>query len=767
MNTQVRWGLLLAIFAGYALGQTTTINLATQGRNFDFSSAPYTRPASVGTALPATCTVGQMFFNISAPAGQNLYGCSSINAWTVVGNSNLPTASGSQSGILSASDWATFAAKQPALGFSPLNLANNLADVSNPVTALANLSGVTAAQAAAAAPVQTVNGVAPQAGNVQLASNNLTDSSALLRTTSTTTQALAGPLTSPQVNGEIWVDGTQYTSLLSAYAAASAASTNSDQTVRLGPGTYALSAGLVDPDNGNCVNIVGSAENGTILQASAAMATMILKGRTTKSFHCIYSSFTLDGNGLATDAMTIQQGKGWTIERIKVRRVANGGEGFLLGNTTDGEAMYETRFNNNTCLFDGTDYPVAANRPLNCLHLLTSAHDNFVDQFVATNTTNAGIQDDAGANYFDHIHVYGYPAPSYSPAYAMNVYYSETIHNLNADAAAAYGVYVRGQNTTITASSFGCNPACTGVFPVYVVAGVNYFTFANNTVSGINSLTLGGVGTPISWAGTSIPSAGSSVYGNTGYDSSNAAYNFANSFSAAANIFPTIATPSLTIVKVGTLASPTVTPAGTTGAAAYSYACTGVAGAGESLGATTSIGNGATALTSSNYNAVRCPSVNTVANMNVYRLSGGAAQGKIGSVTSGGTLNDTGLTAGGQYPSSDTTGQLTGLSVVSSSPYGGKPVAYSATPNFDLSLGDQALLLTGTVTGSTVANIAQWKPVHFQICQDAVGGRAFTWPAVFHGTMTIGSAPNTCSVQAFESFDGATLYSISAGLVNQ
>src|ERR1035438_3614901 len=104
MNTQVRWGLLLAIFAGYALGQTTTINLATQGRNFDFSSAPYTRPASVGTALPATCTVGQMFFNISAPAGQNLYGCSSINAWTVVGNSNLPTASGSQSGILSASD---------------------------------------------------------------------------------------------------------------------------------------------------------------------------------------------------------------------------------------------------------------------------------------------------------------------------------------------------------------------------------------------------------------------------------------------------------------------------------------------------------------------------------------------------------------------------------------------------------------------------------------------------------------------------------------
>src|SRR6185437_14233526 len=60
----------------------TTINLGTQGRNADFSTLPITRPVSVGTALPATCLVGQLFFMSSAVPGQNLYACTSVNNWT-------------------------------------------------------------------------------------------------------------------------------------------------------------------------------------------------------------------------------------------------------------------------------------------------------------------------------------------------------------------------------------------------------------------------------------------------------------------------------------------------------------------------------------------------------------------------------------------------------------------------------------------------------------------------------------------------------------
>jgi hypothetical protein len=57
--------------------------------------------------------------------------------------------------------------------------------------------------------------------------------------------------------------------------------------------------------------------------------------------------------------------------------------------------------------------------------------------------------------------------------------------------------------------------------------------------------------------------------------------------------------------------------------------------------------------------------------------------------------------------------------------------------------------------------------VRFQICQDGTGGRTFTWPAVFHGTGTIGTMAGTCSVQTFESFDGSNLYATGPMMINQ
>ncbi len=61
------------------------INLGTQGRNVDFSNAPSTRPVKTGTALPGTCATGDLFFNTSAPAGQNLFGCAAPNTWALAG----------------------------------------------------------------------------------------------------------------------------------------------------------------------------------------------------------------------------------------------------------------------------------------------------------------------------------------------------------------------------------------------------------------------------------------------------------------------------------------------------------------------------------------------------------------------------------------------------------------------------------------------------------------------------------------------------------
>ena len=50
----------------------------------------------MGTSLPGTCTVGQRYFKTDATAGQNLYGCTATNTWTVLGDGG---GSGSTSGL--------------------------------------------------------------------------------------------------------------------------------------------------------------------------------------------------------------------------------------------------------------------------------------------------------------------------------------------------------------------------------------------------------------------------------------------------------------------------------------------------------------------------------------------------------------------------------------------------------------------------------------------------------------------------------------------
>ncbi len=70
------------IAAALCAGQTK-VNLGNQGTNPDFSALPHTRPATVGTTLPATCRVGELFFLSTATAGQNLYSCVAANVWLV------------------------------------------------------------------------------------------------------------------------------------------------------------------------------------------------------------------------------------------------------------------------------------------------------------------------------------------------------------------------------------------------------------------------------------------------------------------------------------------------------------------------------------------------------------------------------------------------------------------------------------------------------------------------------------------------------------
>jgi len=99
---KVRYALLLWAMATGASAQTQ-VDLRTQSRNVNFSTAASVKPMPVGTSLPAACTQGEMYFKADAPAGANLYGCIALNTWVPqagVPGSSLPEMTGLSGALL-------------------------------------------------------------------------------------------------------------------------------------------------------------------------------------------------------------------------------------------------------------------------------------------------------------------------------------------------------------------------------------------------------------------------------------------------------------------------------------------------------------------------------------------------------------------------------------------------------------------------------------------------------------------------------------------
>lgn len=73
-------------------------------------------------------------------------------------------------------------------------------------------------------------------------------------------------------------------------------------------------------------------------------------------------------------------------------------------------------------------------------------------------------------------------------------------------------------------------------------------------------------------------------------------------------------------------------------------------------------------------------------------------------------------------------------------------VTFSSTPTFDSSTASYfSITLTGNVTSSTISNASDGRIIYFNICQDATGGRTFTWPASVLNAPTIGSGVSVCT----------------------
>ncbi len=151
-----RAAIVMAVLALNGVCQTS-INLGTQGKNADFSNLPFTRPASVGTTLPAACQVGQMFFNAAVQAGANVYICAQANVWASIGSYTLPFAQADTLGGVTVPPGSGLVVSAGALGadvgtgpgtlaagndsrlVGALQAGNNFSDVPNAALARTNL----------------------------------------------------------------------------------------------------------------------------------------------------------------------------------------------------------------------------------------------------------------------------------------------------------------------------------------------------------------------------------------------------------------------------------------------------------------------------------------------------------------------------------------------------------------------------------------------------------------------------------------------------
>jgi hypothetical protein len=281
------------------------------------------------------------------------------------------------------------------------------------------------------------------------------------------------------------------------------ATSASGGTVYLGAGTY--TGAITLPDNGKCVNLVGAGIDLTVLTVSSNTTAVISKGNSSVPLGCRISDLTIDGNLQATYGLQLLKGKGWIIERVKVKRVlAATGEGIALGEASGSNAeFYEARVRGVSIAFESGDYAANA-RPLNGIHLRTTATDNFVSDVTAWNMTNAGIVDDGGDNQYSKIHVYGYPLLTYYPNYAMEILGGAHITHLTSDGVNLGGVHVRGDANSITNSLFQwpSGGAVSGAFPVVADSGTDYNIYRENSVTNGSGLILNSLAAVFAKIGT-------------------------------------------------------------------------------------------------------------------------------------------------------------------------------------------------------------------------------------------------------------------------
>ncbi len=278
-----------------------------------------------------------------------------------------------------------------------------------------------------------------------------------------------GGLTASVLNGTITVDGTTYTTLNAAWSAAAALATSAgrNQTIWLGPGTYPVTATMVEPSTGACVNVIGSAgmtigadipTTATVLNVTTNLNGDVFQlGNAVQTEGCTFKDLSILAGKNATHGFEFQWARAMLLDSVSVNDTT--AEGVLLGETSGTHQMGSLLRNVAVSYSSGAFTP--ATRPLYGIHLQKTAIDSVMHTILVRNAQQAAVWNEGTGNIGYGIHGFGYP---YTCTTAPCSNTATSASAANASYATNYVVYDTGGAGTVWTDTYADSPAVSGFY---------------------------------------------------------------------------------------------------------------------------------------------------------------------------------------------------------------------------------------------------------------------------------------------------------------
>lgn len=280
-----------------------------------------------------------------------------------------------------------------------------------------------------------------------------------------------GAVTGASINGEVTVDGATYTTLNAAWNAAvsQAASTGHNQTVRLGPGTFPVTATLSEPTNGACVSLLGS--GGTTVNADSAQVATTLTvpgslggdlfylGNSIQAQGCTFKDLNILASGNATHGFELQWFRGTLLDNVTVNDTSS--DGIVLGETSTASGHQSNFLLRNVTVSYSSAAFTPASRPAYGIHLQKTAIDSQLDNIVVRNALTAAVYNEGTGNTGDMVHGFGYPYTCTTAPCANN---ASSGTAANASYATSYVIYDTGGAGSVWTDTYVDSPAVSGFY---------------------------------------------------------------------------------------------------------------------------------------------------------------------------------------------------------------------------------------------------------------------------------------------------------------